>query len=55
MTEFEYIIACLLIPMAYAVIYIAGKYDVLALIAKYLAKKAEELNRKETEHEHDGE
>lgn len=39
MTDFELLLACLLIPMAYVVIYIAGKYDMLNLICKMFERK----------------
>ena len=39
MTDFELLLACLLIPMAYVVIYIAGRYDILNLIYKMLERK----------------
>ena len=42
MSEFEYIMACLLIPIVYVVTYIAGKYDLITLICKMLERKCEE-------------
>lgn len=52
MSEFEYILACLLIPIAYVVIYIAGKYDLIALICKMLERKCKEyLERNDGEEE----
>ena len=47
MTDFELFLACLLIPAAYAVIYIAGKYDMLALICKMLERKCKEIEQEE--------
>lgn len=42
MTDFELFMACLLIPAAYVVIYIAGKYDMLALICKMCERRWKE-------------
>ena len=42
MTDFELLLACLLIPMAYVVIYIAGKYDMIKLICKMFERKLKE-------------
>ena len=39
MTDFELFLACLLIPAAYAVIYIAGRYNMLDLICQMLERK----------------
>lgn len=46
MTDFELFLACLLIPAAYAVIYIAGRYNMLLLICKMLERKWKELDTK---------
>lgn len=43
MTDFELLLACLLIPMAYVVIYIAGKHDMIALICKMLERRWKKL------------
>ena len=43
MTDFELLLACLLIPAAYVVIYIAGKYDMIALICKMFERKCKEF------------
>lgn len=43
MTDFELLLACLLIPMAYVVIYIAGKYDILNLICEMFERKCKEF------------
>lgn len=51
MTDFETVLACLLIPVAYVLIYICGKYDILSLIAKTLQQKVEELNKKENNYD----
>ena len=42
MTDFELFLACLLIPAVYAVIYMAGKYDILALICESIESKCKE-------------
>jgi hypothetical protein len=36
MTTFETILCCLVIPAAYVLIYIAGKYDILSLVCNML-------------------
>lgn len=43
MTDFELLLACLLIPAAYVVIYIAGKYDMVTLICKMFERKCKEF------------
>ena len=40
MSEFEYVILCLLIPLVYVLAYIAGKYDILTVICKMLEEYA---------------
>lgn len=47
MSEFEYILACLLIPITYVFIYIAGKYDMMLLICKMLEEKLKEYKEKD--------
>lgn len=42
MNDFEMCLFCLLVPVAYVLIYIAGKYDVLTLVCNALK---EELTR----------
>lgn len=49
MSDIELLLACLLIPMAYVVVYIAGKYDMLALICKMLESRWKEIKEKENE------
>ena len=49
MSDFELLLACLLIPMAYVVVYIAGKYDMLDLICKMLERRWKEIKEKENE------
>ena len=51
MSEFEYVLLCLLIPIVYVMTYIAGKHDFLALVCKMLEEKAEKYKAKENEHE----
>lgn len=43
--SFEYIFACLLIPIMYVFAYIAGKHDLLNIICKMLEEKAKELEK----------
>ena len=43
MNDFEIVLMCLLIPIAYVVTYIAGKYDILSLVMKMLQEKVEEM------------
>ena len=45
MTDFEYIIGCLLIPVAYVLVYIAGKYDFIGLLCQMLEEKAKEMEK----------
>lgn len=40
MSDFEMVLICLLIPLDYVLIYIAGKYDVLSVICRMLEQKA---------------
>ena len=50
MTDFEEILCCVLIPIAYVISYIAGKYDILTLVCKMLEEKAKEyLDKTEEE------
>lgn len=51
MTDIDYMVACLLIPIAYVIVYIAGKYDVITLFIQILTEKVEEMTRKENEHD----
>ncbi len=51
MTDFEMILACLLIPAAYVCIYIAGKYDMIALICKMFERRWREIERERKEGE----
>jgi hypothetical protein len=39
MNTFEIILCCLVIPIAYVLFYIAGKYDVLAIVCDMLSEK----------------
>jgi hypothetical protein len=39
MTTFEIILACLVIPIAYILLYIAGKYDILNIVCQMLEEK----------------
>ena len=38
MTTFEIILCCLVVPVAYILIYIAGKYDILNIVCNMLAE-----------------
>ena len=49
MTEFENFIACLLIPVAYVLTYIAGKYNLLHIICKMLEERVEKYNENKKE------
>jgi hypothetical protein len=41
MTYFEILLCCILIPIAYVLIYIAGKYDILGRLIEMLEEKTE--------------
>ena len=45
MSDVEYLIVALLVPVAYVLMYIAGKYDVLDVFCKGLQEKAEKCSR----------
>lgn len=45
MSEFEYVLVAFLVPVVYVLTYIAGKYDLLALICNMLQEKLEEFNQ----------
>lgn len=47
MSDFEMAVLCLLIPIAYVVIYIAGKYDILYQICKILEKNMQRIKDEE--------
>ena len=47
MSDFEMMLTCLLVPVSYVLIYIAGKYDVLNLICKMLEEKVNEYIEKD--------
>ena len=47
MTDFEMFLCCLLVPVAYVLIYIAGKYDLIMLICKMLQEYCEKYSDKE--------
>lgn len=53
MTDFEMFFACLIVPIAYIVTYIAGKYDILYQICKLLESSLKRI--REQENENDGE
>lgn len=42
----DYIFACLMIPLAYVLVYIAGKYDFLSLVCQMLEEKTKEFQEK---------
>ena len=44
MSDIEYIFACLMIPIAYVVVYTAGKADVITLLLEMLTEAAEKYN-----------
>lgn len=39
MSAFETLLGCLVIPIVYILIYIAGKYDILAIVCEMLKEK----------------
>ena len=41
MSNFEIVLCCILIPVAYVLIYIAGKYDILGRLIEALQEKCE--------------
>ena len=49
MSEFELVLICLIIPAAYVLTYIAGKYDLLAIIGKMLQERLKEVNKRDEE------
>ena len=49
MSEFELVLICLIIPAAYVLTYIAGKYDLLKVVANMLQEELEKLNKREEE------
>lgn len=46
MNSFEMLLCCLLVPVAYVLIYIAGRYNILALVCKALQEWAKSLQHK---------
>ena len=46
MNDFDYILSCLLIPVVYVLTYIAGKYDMLRIVAETLEAVAEKYSDK---------
>ena len=56
MNDFEYVLLCFLVPIAYVVTYIAGKYDIVSLLCKRLEEAVKEYSEKQEKgEEHDGE
>jgi len=51
MSDFEMFIACLIIPIAYIITYIAGKYDILYQICKMLESSLKRIIEQENEHD----
>jgi len=49
MKMFETLVCCLMIPIAYVFIYIAGKYDLLFIVSRMLEEKAKELEENDYE------
>lgn len=47
MADFEYLLVALLIPALYVMVYIAGKYDLLALICKMLEERLKEIEEEQ--------
>lgn len=43
MSDLELLLACLMIPAAYVIIYIAGKYDMVTMICKMLESKCKKI------------
>lgn len=52
MNGFEMLLCCLLVPVAYVLIYIAGRYNVLALVCKALEEWARSLRHGRWEDSH---
>lgn len=40
-------VECLFIPIAYVLVYIAGKYDLIGMICEMLEQKLEEMNEED--------
>lgn len=49
MSVFETVLCCLVIPIAYILIYIAGKYDILRLVCEMLKETCERYTEYEEE------
>lgn len=49
MSDLEIVLLCLIIPVSYVLTYIAGKYDLLQVIANMLHEELEKLNEREDE------
>ena len=49
MSDLEIVLLCLIIPLAYVLTYIAGKYDLLTVIANMLQEELEKLNERNEE------
>ena len=47
MSDLEIVLLCLIIPVSYVLTYIAGKYDLLKLVANMLQEELEKLNERE--------
>lgn len=43
MSDLELLLACLMIPAAYVIIYVAGKYDMVTMICKMLESKCKKI------------
>lgn len=49
MSEFEFFLCLWIVPVAYVMTYIAGKYDVLTILIKRLEAAVENLKKDEAE------
>ena len=48
MSDFEMVLICLLIPISYVLIYIAGKYDFINLACRIAERNIEELKTRKS-------
>ena len=53
MSDFETVLYCILIPVAFIVTYIAGKNDILRAFCKMIEEKTEELHERKLEKYYD--
>lgn len=53
MSDFEAGMLCFLVPVAYVLTYIAGKYDIITLVINMLQERADEYTRKKEGSHHE--